>query len=210
MTPLNEADEIKNNNIGVALVVGAILVTLSFMCSDGIALLIESFIPYPKLSHQRPINMLTKEELHDHNRNFWKILHQRMREHKSTGASSVNWLKYPTRLKHVYLRLEADKKRAALCFDIQIKNEGIRAILWEQMTELKVVLTNTMECEANWLESTYNSEGQEIARIEWELIGVNYFLDRDLPKIHDFLEEKLLKFDIFYQEYNEILILLMQ
>ncbi len=49
MTPMNEAEEIQNNNIGVAVTVSAIVITLSMMSSDGVGLVIESFIPYPDL-----------------------------------------------------------------------------------------------------------------------------------------------------------------
>ena len=49
MTSVSELKELKDNNIGVALVLTAIIITLSLMCSDGILLLIESFIPYPSL-----------------------------------------------------------------------------------------------------------------------------------------------------------------
>jgi len=47
MTSVNEFNELKDNNIGVAVMLSAIIITLSIMCSDGIILLIESFIPYP-------------------------------------------------------------------------------------------------------------------------------------------------------------------
>lgn len=47
MTTLSEMKELKNNNIGVALVLASVIITLSLMSSDGIGLLIESFIPYP-------------------------------------------------------------------------------------------------------------------------------------------------------------------
>lgn len=49
LTPLNEFEEIKNNNIGVALVVGTIIITLNLITHSGIGLLIESFLPYPEL-----------------------------------------------------------------------------------------------------------------------------------------------------------------
>ena len=49
MTPINEAEEIKNGNIGVAIVLTAIIITLALFCSSGINLLVESFIPYPDL-----------------------------------------------------------------------------------------------------------------------------------------------------------------
>lgn len=47
ITPIDEIQELKNNNLAVALVVGSIIVTLSLMTHDGVELLIESFIPYP-------------------------------------------------------------------------------------------------------------------------------------------------------------------
>jgi uncharacterized membrane protein YjfL (UPF0719 family) len=47
LTPIDEFAEIKNNNISVALVVSSIIITLSLLTHDGVALLIESFIPYP-------------------------------------------------------------------------------------------------------------------------------------------------------------------
>jgi uncharacterized membrane protein YjfL (UPF0719 family) len=47
ITPIDEFTEIKNNNIAVDLVVGSIIITLSLLTHDGVALLIESFIPYP-------------------------------------------------------------------------------------------------------------------------------------------------------------------
>ncbi len=49
MTPLDEIKEIKNNNVGVAVVLGAIVIVLALMCKDGIILLIESIVPYPNL-----------------------------------------------------------------------------------------------------------------------------------------------------------------
>ncbi len=47
ITPIDEIQELKNNNLAVALVVGSIIITLSLLTHDGVELLIESFIPYP-------------------------------------------------------------------------------------------------------------------------------------------------------------------
>lgn len=48
ITPIDEFNELKNNNIGVAVIVGCIMITLSLLTRDGVSLLIESFIPYPE------------------------------------------------------------------------------------------------------------------------------------------------------------------
>ena len=52
MTPLNEAEEIRNNNIGVSIILTVVIITLSIFCSSGINLLVESFIPYPEMPYQ--------------------------------------------------------------------------------------------------------------------------------------------------------------
>ncbi len=49
ITPVDEIQELKNNNLAVAFVVGSIIITLSLMAHDGVELLIESFIPYPQM-----------------------------------------------------------------------------------------------------------------------------------------------------------------
>lgn len=49
MTPINEAQEIKEANVGVAIVLTTVIVTLALFSSSGINLLVESFIPYPDL-----------------------------------------------------------------------------------------------------------------------------------------------------------------
>ena len=50
LTPIDEFKEIKNNNIGVAIIVVTIIITLTLMSKDGVILFIESIFPYPELA----------------------------------------------------------------------------------------------------------------------------------------------------------------
>jgi uncharacterized membrane protein YjfL (UPF0719 family) len=50
LTPIDEFKEIKNNNIGVAVIVCVIILSLTLMSREGVTLLIESIVPYPELS----------------------------------------------------------------------------------------------------------------------------------------------------------------
>ena len=47
-----------------------------------------------------------------------------------------------------------------------------------------------------------------VSRIFWELTDVNFYAAKDHEKIKDFLKQKLIDFDAFYQEFKEILIIL--
>ena len=50
-TGVNEFKEIKKNNISVAILIVAILISITIILKDSIALLISSLVPYPEVSN---------------------------------------------------------------------------------------------------------------------------------------------------------------
>ena len=50
ITKISEKEEIQNNNIGIAIVLASIIITLTLMTQSGIILLIESLVPYPEIA----------------------------------------------------------------------------------------------------------------------------------------------------------------
>lgn len=149
--------------------------------------------------------MLPREEQKERNTAFWNALKTDMKRYNSKHGVKRNWIGYQTEVKDVYLRMEADGKGVRLCFDIQPKDDGIRSIVWEQMTELKRLMTD-MIGEGIWEEHYTSSYGITASRIYWEDNTLNFYKDEDLPKMRAFLKDKLIKFDEFYQEFKEILI----
>lgn len=47
ITPIDEFEEVRNDNLGVALIVGTIIIVLTLLTRDGVTLLMESQVPYP-------------------------------------------------------------------------------------------------------------------------------------------------------------------
>jgi hypothetical protein len=152
--------------------------------------------------------MLPKEERKAFNEAFWSGFKDHMRGQMSSTGRRVNWASYPTQVKNTYLRMICTGNQTAICYDIQFKDIGIQAIVWEQLTELKVVLENAMSVPTNWDPRFHNSEGQIIGRISWELQNVNFYEKADWPTIYAFYKKHLVEFDAFYQEFNDILITL--
>lgn len=150
--------------------------------------------------------MLSKEELKHKNIVFWEQFNKSMKNYRSVNGRQMNWINYPSDVKDIYIRMEVDAKGARLCFDIQPKDDEIRSIIWEQMTELKKIMQDTMGIEAEWNEKSHYWNGRLISRIKWEDRNLNFFNEEDIPKINDFLKDKLIRFDSFYQEFKEILI----
>lgn len=150
--------------------------------------------------------MLSKEERKERNQQFWEAFKKMMRPIRSSNGKPMNWINYPSDVKDVYIRLEVDNKGARLCFDIQPKDDGIRSILWEQMTELKVVMESETGEATGWDEFHHYVGDRPVSRIYWEDDTLNFYKDEDQPKIMEFLKEKLISFDAFYQEFKDILI----
>ena len=152
--------------------------------------------------------MISKEELKERNGKFWTAFQKEMRNVRSSTGRRVNWINYPLGVKDAYLRMETTGKFTRFSFDIQPKDDGVRSILWEQMTELRVVLEDQMGSSGVWSEFDSVFAGRNVSRIYWERTDLNFYSDTDLPDILAFLKGKLIAFDAFYQEYKEILITL--
>lgn len=152
--------------------------------------------------------MLTKEEKRNINIQFWDGFQKYMRKFRSSNGRRMNWINYPTDTKFLYVRLEIDKNSARMCFDIQPKDQGVKDIVYEQCQELKVVLESEMKWETNWVEHFETQDGRSIARIYWEIQEVNLYQPETHERIKTFFADRLREFDIFYQEYKEILITL--
>ena len=152
--------------------------------------------------------MLSKEERKQLNIDFWDQFKSEMRKIRSSNGKKMNWINYPTDVKNTYLRVVTESKSVSLCFDIQFKDQGVQSIVWEQLTELRKVLESEMEHPTQWEENKITSEGLNIGRISWILFGVNFYDKGQWDVIIEFLKQRMVEFDRFYQEFKEILITL--
>lgn len=152
--------------------------------------------------------MISKEELKERNGQFWTRFQKEMRNVRSSDGKRINWIKYPLGVSDMYLRMETTGRYTSFALEIQPKDDGVRAILWEQMTELRVVFEGAMGSQGIWTEFDRIFSGRNVSRIYWERTDLNFYDDKDLPEIASFLKQKLISFDAFYQEYKEILIIL--
>lgn len=150
--------------------------------------------------------MLSKEERKELNTAFWEGFRKEMRSIKSSNGKAINWINYPSDVKDVYIRLETDKNGVRMCYDIQPKDDGIRSILWEQMTELRRVMEDEVGPATSWNEENHVFNGRIVSRIYWEQTGLNFYNRNDHEEMKRFLKDKLVRFDSFYQEFKEILI----
>ena len=135
---------------------------------------------------------------------FYTSFGRYMGKHKSVHGNKVKWINYNTGIKHLYIRLEADKKCARVCIDLQHKDDDIRELFYEQFLALKTAFHENMKNEWIWLEKHYNETGHEQSRIYIELIDINIFDKSTWKKAFKFYENYLLKFDSFWVEFKDL------
>jgi hypothetical protein len=150
--------------------------------------------------------MLSKEALKEHNTLFWDQFRIRMRAHYSSSGRRMNWLNYPSDVKLIFIRLDVNKKFAALNFDVQVKDPEVLDLVWEQLLEMRMIMEKTMGIVGEWQDDLFLSNGNRFCRIQWKKEPCSYFDETQLEEIYIFLEEALIKFDKFYQEFKEIVI----
>lgn len=150
--------------------------------------------------------MFSKEQLKQLKTDFWQRFKTKMQNTRSSNGRKMNWLAYPSEVRDIYIRVDADAKGARLTFDIQGKDDGVRAIIWEQLGELKVVLEQEMGNSGVWIENASSMHVAQFNRIQWERTDLSFYRVEDHEEIMNFLSERLIAFDRFYQEFKDILI----
>lgn len=150
--------------------------------------------------------MFKKEELRAIRSEFWSAFKEHMKKHRSSNGRRMNWINYPSEVDFIYIRLHAEKDHVAFSVDVQPKDEGVRAIVWEQLTELKKVMEAEMGSDGFWLEETSSPAVPSFSSIRWEQNDLSLYRKEDHKAMYRFLENRLLAFDAFYQEFKDVLV----
>lgn len=155
--------------------------------------------------------MLPKEETKNRRTKFWTELDSEMKSVKGIHGNKVNWLGYRSHVKELFIRMEFDGKGARLCIDLQHRDDSIRALFYEQFTELKTVMQDCFSNELIFLsEFKIESSGIFCSRIKSENTDLNFYHDEDLKLGIDFFKEQLISLDKFWDDYKDIFIALAQ
>lgn len=147
--------------------------------------------------------MLSKEEAKNLRIEFWNRLEDQMQKIKNPHGSKVNWMSYNTGIKHLYFRMEADEEGCRLVIDLQFPDPGIRELYYEQFTEFRNLLEESLK-DLQWLSKFEHSNGKTISRICVERTDCHLFRKEDWDKMHLFLKLNFKKLDQFWTEFGEV------
>lgn len=152
--------------------------------------------------------MFTKEQEKELRAAFWEKLVATLKGQRSASGKKINWMKYPTGMKDVFIRAEADAHGCRVCIDFQFKDAGIRSLFYDQFLETKTVFENMVEWPVNWQPEYTHAYGTTVARISVEYPNTHLFRRSDWPQMHQFLKKQFIQIDSYWTEFNELYFML--
>ncbi len=154
--------------------------------------------------------MFSREEKKAFNQLFWTSFGKYMKKYEMEYGKKINWTNYKTGIKDMYIRMDADNKKAIFSIDFQHSDLGIRDLFFEQFEELKRVFHDQMRHEFIWDKEYLNTNGEHIHRVYTEIIGVNKFNKDNWLESFNFFENHIVPFHDFWSEFKEIFVILQE
>ncbi len=139
--------------------------------------------------------MFSKEESARIRKEFWT----------SFGKSFPRkWLRYNTKIKDLSLKFHADRKKAAVMIDIEMKDELFREAYFDKFLSLKNIFL--AEIPGLIFDKDYRLEnGKIISRIYIELPGVSIHNKDSWQKIYEFFNKNMDKLEKVFLEYQDFI-----
>jgi hypothetical protein len=144
--------------------------------------------------------MYTKEQASQLRLAFWTAFGHYMAPIPSAEGLKANWSNYKTGIKHVYFRMHADQKKAAIAIELTHPDPGIQEIYFQQFEELKTLLHEGLGEEWQWVLHTFDEHGRTVSRIFREVSPVNIFNKEDWPTLISFFKPRIMALDAFWTD----------
>jgi len=141
--------------------------------------------------------MFSKEESSQLRKEFWT----------SFGKSFPRkWVLYKTKIKDFGFKFVADKKQALVCLDIESFDRTKNELLFDQVLELKNILTDDYLPDVIFDELYVLESGKIIHRVYVKYNGeFNIHNKNTWQNVYYFFNEAMHQFEEFYEDYEDFI-----
>ena len=148
--------------------------------------------------------MYGKQEASLIRKEFWTSLGLYLRPLAGADGEQVNWLNYKTGVKHMYFRMDADKKMVSIGIELRQADDELRKDYYGRLLQMKAMLEEEMGEEWGWEEDSFDEDGRAVSRISTSIDGVNIFNKADWPAMISFLKPRMLALDNFWWQVKDM------
>ena len=149
--------------------------------------------------------MFSKEEAKALREEFWDTFKQLSARRRSRKGLPGNWILTQTGIKALNLKFHVDRKVAQVGIDLETRNMDKRIELFEKFETLKKLLEETMGSPMNWELDYIRENGKSVSRIYLQKEDVDIYQRDSWAGAHQFMYDKMLKLESFYNEYRDYL-----
>lgn len=142
--------------------------------------------------------MYSKQQAAQISKNFWTSFGQYMRPLPGAEGEEINWLNYKTGIRHVYFRMDADKKQASIAIELRHPDISAQHDFFTSLQSVKNILQQSTGEEWEWQLLQTDDDGKSVSRIRIVLEGVNIYNTNDWPSIISFLKPRIIALDEFW------------
>jgi hypothetical protein len=116
------------------------------------------------------------------------------------------WMLYNTEIKDFSLKFHFNKSEAMVSMDIENRDLEKRIELWEKLNSLKSIIESDYITNVIFEEYVYLDNQKDISRIYIALGNVSINNKNTWQETMVFLNEKMIKFEAFYNDFKDILV----
>lgn len=149
--------------------------------------------------------MYSKNEASALKTKFWTAFGSYLKPVHNAVGQRINWVNYKTGVKHIFLRMDVDKREARIGLECRHSEAQDRLAVFQKLVLHQKVLADLSQTNWTWSQEVYDDFGRPISRIQVTLPNVNIFNQQDWPVIISFLKEQVLILDAFWWEIKDFI-----
>jgi len=142
--------------------------------------------------------MYSKQQASQLRQQFWTTFGQYMAPILSAEEGKINWINYKTGEKDLAFRMHADNKKATIGIELTHKDKEIQQIYFEQLLQLKTLLSEALQEDWQWQLHNYDEQGKMVSRVFIEMPGVSIYQKSDWPQLISFYKPRIIALDAFW------------
>jgi hypothetical protein len=144
--------------------------------------------------------MYSKDEVSQLKQQFWTAFGQYIAPHPSAEGVKINWVNYKTGIKHVYFKMQADKRSAFIAIELTHPDAGIRELYFEQFKEYRNILNAALNETWDWELHVKDENEKTVSRIYKQIDGVSIFNKNDWHALISFFKPRIIALDHFWND----------
>jgi hypothetical protein len=144
--------------------------------------------------------LYSKDQASQLRQTFWTTFGQYIAPQPSAEGLKINWVNYKTGIKHIFFKMQADGRSAAIAIEIAHPDTGMQELVFEQFKEYRKMLELQLGEVWNWELHVPGENGKTVSRIYQKSEEVSIFKKEDWPALISFFKPRIIALDEFWSD----------